>query len=1058
MFRYIYSVFVGLSLICFSKIIHGQTYPFINYTVETGLSQGQVLSAFQNDDGVMWFGTSGGGITKYDGNSFEYITDRDGLADNVVYCIVKDKKGRILIGTNNGLSIYEPNLKSKVNRKRFKNYTTKNGLSHNRIFTIVLDDNDKILLGTGQGISVLKDTTITTLEAGEALNHAAVFHMMKDSKNELWCSTLGNGVFNFNGKAIKSYSTKDGLGNDMVFSVLEKSKGIFWFLTGEGIFEFNNQKIKEVISPSLNKTFGYYSYTRSKDSVLWIASSHGALKFEVNGTIKSFNAKNGLVNNSIWKIFQDKETNTWFTSDQNGISKLSSERFSMFTTKDGLLSNEIKQIFADKSGNLLIGSRLGLSIYNNENNIKNYTTINFLRGNADIWAISPDGKGGYLIGTGNGLLMFNGKTFKRINCKDPESQMNVVYSILVDHKGEIWLGTQAGVAKVKDGKIQAFTDVEISKSIVLEIYQDSKNIFWFGTDEGLYKYDGKSIKHFTENDGITQKRISNIISDKNHNLWISTFDGIFYFNNTKFSKISDKEGLASNEVYSIAFDKKNNLWAGLSTGIDRIEMKGSSYKIRHYGTDDGFIGQECNLNGIIVEPNGNLIIGTSKGLMVYQEKYDVDNQSAPITKLKSIDLFFQKTDWNLYADSLDLNKLPYNLNLSYDKNYLTFNFIGVSLTTPTKVSYKYLLKGIDKDWRLSKKTDVTYSNLPPGNYEFLVKATNGEGIWNEQPITFKFKISPPFWKSWWFYSIIALIIISMIYSYIKIRASNIKILQQNGIIAEKNNALSHANIEIAEKNQNITDSINYAKRIQRSFLTADSVISNVLNEYFILYKPRDIVSGDFYLTFDFPDRTIVICADCTGHGIPGAFMSLISISLLNEIFRSKEVLEPGKILDELRRNIIHALNPDSNEDGGKDGMDVSIISIFKNTNSDEIIINFAGANNALHLVTAHDQSNLMKEIKGDNQPVGYFTNMNPFTNHEIIAHRGDIIYLYTDGYADQFGGIKGKKFMTKQLKHILLSICHLPMQEQKNNLHNRYKEWQGNLEQVDDITVIGIKL
>ena len=1057
MCRYLYSFFLGLSLVCFSKIIHGQTYPFINYNVESGLSQAQVLCAFQNDDGVMWFGTSGGGITKYDGNSFEYITDRDGLADNVVYCIVKDKKGRILIGTNNGLSIYEPYLKLKVGKKRFRNYTTKNGLSHNRIFTIMLDGNDKIILGTGQGISVLKDTTITILEAGEALNHASVFHIMKDSKNELWCSTLGSGVFNFNGKAIKSYSRKDGLENYMVFSVLEKSKGIFWFLTGEGIFELNNQKIKEVILPSLNKTIGYYSYLQAKDSVLWIASSHGALRFEANGAVKKFNAQNGLVNNSIWKIFQDKETNIWLTSDQNGVSKLSSERFSMFTTKDGLLNNEIKQIYVDKSGSLLIGSKLGLSIYNGENNIKNYTTIDF-KGTADIWAISSDGKGGYLIGTGNGLVLFNGKTFKRIICKDSESQMNVIYAIWLDNKGEIWLGTQAGVAKVKNGKIQAFTETEITKSIVLEIYQDVKGIFWFGTNEGLYKYDGKVVKHFTENDGITQKEVNAIISDKNHNLWISTFDGIFYLNNNKFSRISDADGLASNEVYSIAFDKNNNLWAGLTNGIDRIKMTGNSYKIRHYGTADGFIGQECNLNGISVGLNGNLLVGTSKGLMIYKEKYDIDNQLPPITKIKSIDLFFQKTDWKSYADSLDLNKLPYNLSLPYNKNYLTFNFIGVSLTAPTKVAYKYMLKGVDKDWRLSKKTDVTYSNIPPGNYEFLLKATNGEGIWNAEPITFKFTISPPFWKSWWFYSIIALIIISMMYSYMKIRTANSKILQQNGIIAEKNSALSHANIEIAEKNQNITDSINYAKRIQRSFLTADSVISNALNDYFILYKPRDIVSGDFYLTFDFPDRTIIICSDCTGHGIPGAFMSLISISLLNEIFRSKELLEPAKILDELRRNIIQALNPDSNEDGGKDGMDVSIISIFKNTNTDEITINFAGANNALHLVTAHDQSNLMKEIKGDNQPVGYFTKMKPFTNHEISAHRGDIIYLYTDGYADQFGGIKGKKFMTKQLKQTLQSICSMPMQEQKNYMYNKYREWQGDLEQVDDVTVIGIKL
>jgi len=1047
-----------MSLVCLSKNIVGQTYPFVNYTVESGLSQAQVLCAFQDDEGVMWFGTTGGGITKYDGHFYEYITDKDGLADNVVYCIVKDKKGRLLIGTNNGLSIYD--AKAKSEKKKFKNYTTLNGLSHNRIFTIFLDEKNRILLGTGQGISELKDTICTALNINPALNNASVFHLMRDSKKHLWCSTLGAGVFNDDGKTVKNYTTINGLGNDMVFAVLEKSKNEYWFLTGEGINKLVNQQVSLATNDKFNT---YYSCYKDKDSALWISSNVGVCKYNTDGTKQFFNQKNGLIDKSIWKIFQDKEGNMWFISDKNGISKLSNERFYIYTTKDSLLSNEVRTICQNKNGDYLIGTDLGLSILGKNHHVVNYkkpTLISKARNWSirNVWSIVDDRKGGYLIGTGSDLIIFDGKTFKKITCKDKASPLNVIYDIHVDDKGIVWLGTQAGVAQFKDGFIQAYTDASITKSLVDEIFQDSKGIFWFGTDDGLYQYDGKTVKHFTEKDGFTQKRVNTILNDDDGNLWIATFAGIFKYENGKFKSISEKDGLSSNEVFSLGIDNSNRIWAGLSSGIDRLEEQHGIYKIKHYGIEHGFLGQTCSLNGIRIDKNGNVLIGTSGGLMVYQSKYDADNVNEPLTKIKSIDLFFQKTDWKQYADSVSLNNIPHNLELSYNKNYLTFNFIGVSLTTPTKVRYQFMLKGIDKDWRLSEKTEISYPNIPPGHYEFIVKATIGECVWNKEPVAFKFIIRPPFWNTWWFYSIIAIIIIIWIYSYFKIRTSNVKIIQQHEIIAEKNNALSFANSEIAEKNQNITDSINYAKRIQRSFLTSDTILSKALKNYFILYKPRNIVSGDFYLAYDFEDRTIVICSDCTGHGIPGAFMSLISISLLNEIFRSKELLEPAKILDQLRHQIIQALNPEMSEEGGKDGMDISIISIFKNLQSDEIKIHFAGANSSFHLVTKYGESSIMEEIKGNNQPVGFFSKMTPFKNHEVIASRGDIIYLYTDGYADQFGGTKGKKFMSKQLRQTLVAISSLSMNDQEIFLEKSYKDWQGNLDQVDDVTVIGIRL
>ncbi len=1056
MCKQICTFLVLVLLVFLSKKSNGQTFPFANYTSETGLSQSQVLAVFQDDDGVMWFGTSGGGITKYDGNSYEYFTDKDGLADNVVFCIVKDKAGRILIGTNNGLSVYNPKQNLKGKASRFSNYTTKNGLGHNRIYAIIFDDDGSALLGTGSGISKFKDTTCSVLKLSESLNTSSVFHLLKDSNKQLWFSTLGNGVFKYDRKTVQNISAKNGLGNDMVFSVLEHSPNKYWIFTGEGLFELNGVKINQMYPLNLDTNTTYYSYLKDKSNTLWVSSSEGVLKYNDNGKCILFNKKNGLVDNSIWKIFQDKETNMWFASDQNGVSKLANERFFINTINDGLIYDDIRVIYQAKDGSLWIGTTKGLSVYKN-GKYSNYDVKDF-GGNHNIWSINEDGKGNFLIGTSNGLIVYDGKSFKRVVCKNKESQMNVVFNVFVDSKRDVWLGTQEGIAKLEDGLIQPFSKAFVTKNFVYYTYEDKKGVYWFGTEDGLYTYDGIKVKHYSEKDGFTKKCVRNIVPDKNGNLWFGTSAGIFKLENGKFVNVTEKLGGSTNEVLSLIVDNENNVWAGLANGIDKIENVGNEYKNKHYGIEDGFIGNGCGQNSILIDNRGKLLIGTTIGLMVYQANFDKENSFEPKTKLKKIDLFFQKTDWKLFADSVDDSNLPYNLALPYDKNYLTFNFIGVSLTTPTKVSYQYMLKGVDKDWRNSTKTEVTYSNIPPGDYEFLLKANNGEGVWNKEPVSFKFIILPPFWRTWWFYSIIAIIVLSGIYSYIKIRSANNKILKQNEIIEEKNGELQFANIEIAEKNRNITDSINYAKRIQQSFLTSDKIISNALNEHFILFKPRDIVSGDFYLAFDLPDRTIIVCSDCTGHGIPGAFMSLIGISILNEISRSKTILDPAEILEELRKNIINALNPDKSESGGKDGMDIALISIFKNPDSDDVKILFSGANSGLYIVTEQHQEAKMIDFKGDKQPVAFYSNMKPFTQKEVIAKKGDMIYLYTDGYADQFGGEKGKKFMTKQLKQTLISISHLPIKEQSKHLDTAFTDWQGNLEQVDDVTVIGIKL
>lgn len=275
----------------------------------------------------------------------------------------------------------------------------------------------------------------------------------------------------------------------------------------------------------------------------------------------------------------------------------------------------------------------------------------------------------------------------------------------------------------------------------------------------------------------------------------------------------------------------------------------------------------------------------------------------------------------------------------------------------------------------------------------------------------------------------------------------------------KNVELKNAYDEIAEKNKDITDSINYAQRIQHAILPELEEIKKQLPESFVLFKPRDIVSGDFYWFHQAvlsPERGIggavfLAAADCTGHGVPGAFMSMIGNSLLNEIVIEKQIHTPGLILDELRKGIIKALKQKNENSNNQDGMDIALVKI----NLNDLTFEFAGANNPLFIV----RNGEMHELPADKMPIGTFIDINkPFKNHVEKLEKGNTLYLFSDGYADQFGGPKGKKFSWKRTEELLCNIHNATMEEQRNILNDSIEEWKKETSQTDDILVIGIKL
>jgi serine phosphatase RsbU (regulator of sigma subunit) len=405
-------------------------------------------------------------------------------------------------------------------------------------------------------------------------------------------------------------------------------------------------------------------------------------------------------------------------------------------------------------------------------------------------------------------------------------------------------------------------------------------------------------------------------------------------------------------------------------------------------------------------------------------------------------MFMQATDWNEYADEFDLSGLPMDLVLAYDKNNISFVFKGVSQVSPENVKYRYRLIGEHNDWIETSERRVDYSNLSHGTFTFEVQAANSDGVWSSNACSFTFSIDPPFWKTWWFYFICVSIVFAGIFSYFKIRNANTKITEINQILSEQKDIIS-------QKNKDIMDSIHYAKRIQDAVLPPPDEID--LPKTFIFFRPRDVVSGDFYWFYNKGNLSLFAVADCTGHGVPGAFMSIIGYNLMDKIVGEHHIYEPAAILERLSEEVSRTLNKRLESEGPvRDGMDISVCCFHRDTEE----LEYAGA---VHPLIIWRDGNL-QIIKGDRISIGKNYNDFKYTNHKVQLHKGDMLYLYTDGFIDQFGGDRGKKYKSLHFREFIERVGKYPVEQQSNMMIREFESWKGKHEQVDDVLVLGTLL
>lgn len=1053
-----------LFFLCASSLFSQREETFKSLTIEDGLSQSQVHCIIQDQKGYLWIGTDAGGLCRYDGRSFNIYGTSDGLSHSQVFSLCEDTlKGTIWIGTRKGLSI--------LNGRKFIQIPNElKPIAELSINAIVFDKKGCLWISAGtdlyywDGISLVKNNLITRVSC-----------LYKDSQNRIWACTHNKGIFEISSPRIKNYTEADGLKSNTVWSITEKEKNELWIATENGISKFNPKSGKIIKSEKLNLK-DIKGIISDNNKNMWAVTSSSGIYRIYNDNYELLTTKQGLSTNSLYCGMKDREGNLWFGTDGSGIMKYTFSPFSKLTEENGLLGNMVLSILHDSKGNEWYGTELGVStIYTDkttgEKKINHVIGKNTKYPGERIWSIIEDHKGNIWFSTfENGIYKYDGRTFTNYTKKNGLAA-NYIRSLCEDIDGNIWMGTMGGLNKY-DGKEFKLCKDGKGKDIpsAMAIFKDSKEGIWFATNGGLYKYSGKENQFlsFTEKDGLPSNGLLSIAEDTDGNIWCAGFNGISKVDiqNKICKNISIKEGLTSNSVYILSADKKGNLFVGNNIGIDKIDIaeynRSGKVIVKHYGKDEGFSGIECNTNASTQDKDGGIWFGTIKGAIRYDASLDMQNNVEPLTHIININMFFEKADWTPYSDSLnEKTALPENLELPFNKNHLTFNCLALSLTIPEKTMYSFKLEGFDQLWSPpSHQTSTTYSYLPPGDYTFLVKAMNNDGVWNTTPSSFSFSIIPPFWKTWWFYLLSFIALALTLTTLYKLRFSALQKraiqLQEHvdsktlELRKEKETVESQHKI-IEKKNQNIMASINYAQRIQSTVLPIKESLQKYFPQSFILLKPKDIVSGDFYWFKEVGQKFVIAAVDCTGHGIPGAFMSLIGNNLLNNVVYSNEVTNPSHILHRLHEEIVITLKKTEQDSATVDGMDVSVCVIDKNKNE----LEFASTGQPLIFVSDGNT----EIIKSGKYPLGLIMKKESvYETHKRNFLKNDTLYLFTDGYVDQFGEHNDEKFSEERLKNLVKEIQTHDMPTQLNLLETTFMGWKGKLPQLDDTLVIGIRI
>jgi len=1035
----------------FSKLI-AQQYNFRNIGVEKKLTTKYTYDITQGDNQLLYLATENGLVT-YNGSYFNYLDPDDEIintlfkVDSIIY-----------------LGYFKGEIKSYNTKSRtFKTFKVD---QLDKVLKFSKDKNNTIYcLIQGQGVFQLNETKLTPIKFG-GINSANIITFSCFSNH--FTVATNSGAYIYKIKEDNSHTKEDNsqtnllLDKTILHIVKDQNEERIAFISEDfsiqifaidenGNYQFKSEiEIKNLDSRINELLFG-------ENNTLWIATKDEGL-YKVSGNTKyfegyntwSYKKENGLNSNQTKSIFIDNHGVLWTGYYNEGLSSLNSERVVLFSDVANQKLNDLTSIAIDNYGFIYLGSESGLKKIHLGIN-EQYDSIAFSDISPNITTLKKY-KNVLWIGTAeNGLFYWSTDT-KKLTSVEKESSVFIEYinDITINKEsGNLLIASDLGMYtyNVTDKTIQHISTNEgLVHNVLNDILLTSTDVLWFASDGvSLFSYNNDEFVVHKDFDKLHSYTINNLTeSTKGTILAASESDGVIIIKDNKLvKKITSIEGLDNRMVLDVKEGLHNSKWCFHRGSISILDSTNNVVEIL---PSVELFDINMKKNSVYNDVGLYFWVATNKGLLRI-EKDRTKHTTAPSIQIKELKI-----------NSKSTNAIP--SEFKYDSYNLKFSFEAIDLNYYEDITYEYFLDGYEYTWNIVNVSHdmATYPRLQEGTYTFRVRAKNKFGDYSNE-ITIPFVIKAPFWKELWFIILLPLSIIILVIGFFQWRYYRIKkqkLLLEKTVLTrtlelrkEKEN-LSDANILIEYKNKEITDSINYAERIQKAILPDIKDPTIIKEDIFVLFQPCDIVSGDFYWINYKDDQQIIIVADCTGHGVPGAFMSLISSTLIDKIILDNGITTPVEIVKRLDEGLENALR--SGNAKAKDGIDIGVVSINRKTNK----VFYCGASRPLYCV----KNNELKQYNGGLLSVGeHYENIEKkYICHQFDIEEGMTLYLSSDGYPDQFGGPKDKKYMVGKFKKKLAVLADTSFEQQEDILLNDFLNWKGSTHQTDDVLVIGINL
>ncbi|MFC2098605.1 two-component regulator propeller domain-containing protein [Bacteroidota bacterium] len=1060
------------------------------FSTTSGLSQHAVTAIMQDSLGFLWIGTREG-LNKYDGylfQQFRYQPDTISLSSSSIRCLAEGRDGVVWVGTDFGLN--------KLDRLRGYLWThylpeQDDSASDRIIHAILVDKQGKIWMRTEKKLVVLNpenekfNSYDLFQDQSNPPNKDESFSMQLDSNGMIWIGSKdGLQVFDTEtGKRqVFNKSSDNGLRSNKIRKILLDQGGRIWCGTDEGLFLFHLgtgqfQAAAELL-PEL-EGLNIISLSQSRTGELIIGTNESLVK--VNPDLASAVFYKGFYRpdiytrfSSINALYEDGSEILWLGTEA-GLVKIDQK-----DKKFGIISTMmVSSVFQDLNGDLWIGTDgMGLTLLRGGKEpavqYSTFTPVHSRRLTDDIiHSIQRDSKGNLWLGTSNGVSIMQAGRNRFISFCSGEARIlcslfdrQHVYDIFEDSEGFIWFASSNGIHRFdpSDRSIVSVKRIQYGAEIldIQDAYcvaQDLKGMIWIGSSVGLLKFNPTEEKYevfqaglLNRSSSINSNTVFSLLANTTGDLWIGTASGLNKYNteSNSFEFFGDPVELSELGIYGIQEDAGGNLWLSSEKGLAMYDPELETFI--QYGPGEGLQNSEFIPGSSYMHSDGRMYFGGGAGLNTFYPDSITYNPYMPKLSFTQFVRFREQGGMSkpLALDRVSTVIVPRGVEI------VTIRFSALEFTAPEKNRYLYRMvrKGQDGLWiHNGEQHYITFYRLSAGTYNLSVKGSNNDLLFSDEEIQMKIIIPFPFWNKMLAVLIYVVIGAMVVFVIIQLRTRSLR--RSNRILREKEISameIDRQRHELVRKNKSITDSINYAQRIQHALLPTDDSFKSLLPDSFVLFKPKDIVSGDFYWINQHGNKVYVAAVDCTGHGVPGAFVSIIGFELFRKITTSEQGSNPAMILDTLNENFTDIFS-DGEQVYLNDGMDLSLCIIDRKEKS----LDFSGAFNPLYLV----RNETIVEVKADRFSVGadvhFSAERKLFKSHKIFFQPNDIFYMFSDGYADQFGGPEGKKFKYRRFRHLLLTIHKLPMEKQQAILDSSIEEWRGDTEQVDDILVIGIR-